>query len=773
MDKSDLEKYLEEVKTGRDLVRLGVVPKTSAQHLALITRRRLEGLKEGIEAKIADEALGEWLPLFPETSVPFPTGQITDAAEIENYAKNGMKVIGRGGNLVGVNGTITEIRVVRGGTSVYRHFYGIQWDSDVGGNALNGYGTFSNPSEFALLVPERKVVTGHSINSMAVADPNRGYKVRFETEYSGVVYTDYEQSRAVIPAGAIGMLTGYDDQRKTVSVKLAEPAPGQGNRLNYAFREQDICDLIQVSSIGQMEPVEREQAVRNRVLLDFFPTTVLEPVRAERLLIALLMCYDTRAHHFALYGPPGGGKTQAVRDIASIAMQQEVSFVVESCKVQCSPFSLFDSEYANKCPPCPECMARYDKDFKGTGRFRLQKPEDVKVTVVKYGPGHGIEFVEGNTKLSRTHLAGYKIPMFDRTEAQGMGDDYDPERFQPGILSRTNNGLLLLDQLEMLLEPTYAGMLETLNAGTIQPEQQRYPWPAHCLLIGTANKHSDLPDYVNDRIALLAVRYPEGPKAVDESYEITLRSFHGKRIELEEVHLGDTHREAVEPLERILAPVMVERAVDAFYIKFRSEYQGEGKLDILGSNRSKLDALAAARAKFLVDQILSEGSGSIVTEAQMLLGIAYALCTRVQGKVPDADKKTKELLVEWAGENFPGLVQQENNTFWCSVYRHIAVRETQIPEVTPNFVVEITSYTSDASSAVDTFAEVKRAYDQPGNNAAQLAKIEHPFMDYLFREQPEFAYAKPHEVKELVAFMVQMRRTASKDCEPPGILAER
>src|SRR3989338_4309634 len=107
-----LEDYLK-VKTGRDLIELGIVPKESSKHLALIVKRRLEAVKDHILAQITPGILGEWKPAIEYTREAMPH-EVTDPDLIRKYAKVGAHVVGVGvsedNKIDGLEGVIRSVK---------------------------------------------------------------------------------------------------------------------------------------------------------------------------------------------------------------------------------------------------------------------------------------------------------------------------------------------------------------------------------------------------------------------------------------------------------------------------------------------------------------------------------------------------------------------------------------------------------------------------------------------------------------------------------------
>lgn len=729
-----LKEYLK-VKTGQDLIDLGVVPKTSSAHLTLIAYKRLVALRDHTLAGINEDVLGKWMPLLhPVMKNVEP--EITNPADICRYAQ-GRKVKLR-------NPQQIEMRDLEG---IVRNIQGdrltVQWKE-------NKQGTV-NAQDLVLLVPEGKVTDGFELGAGVVADKQLGHVVRFK---EGSEFNFPNNSKIAVPPETIGTLVEYHPRNETVTVRIDEGIAEAGQKKNFALNLPQAYSNLEVSSLGAIAPLNKELEVRKKTFTDFFPRTVIDTKPAEFILIGLLM-----GKNMIMHGPPGGGKSNTAKDVVELARQQEVIFCVEGCQVQCNPYSLFDATFAEVVPPCPECMIRYDKDFKDTGRFNMPHPHDVRVVVASYSQGHGIAFVEGTTALNRMHLTGFKIPRFDGSTT----NEYDPEGFSPGVLIRSNNGIIHMDEMDKLRPPTLDGILEALNSKRMKPDQLRYFYPADSVIIGTANDVSGFSEALNDRMLLLEIRYPEDP---DMSHGVTRRGYHEEFSPLTDVPIGDTHKDKNRLLRSMPMPIIIERAVDAFYIKIRDEYAGPGKREIFGSNRSKFDALDAARARLILDQIFFEDTPVIVTAKFAMKGIQYAVCSRVQERMKDETKKAKNAFNAWVEKEFSEVVRREEDTWWCRLYKHVAIAKVQLPSVETDFTSELQVYEADPRAAVESFSKVKFAYDNQTNERAQVARIKYPFIDYLFKEQPRFSNVNETQLVGLMTYFLQSRK--STNCKMSG-----
>ncbi len=774
-----VQKYLKRVKTGADLEDMGVIPKTSSEHVALITRLRLEYIRDMILGSINDEMLGTWLPLAKEENKEeIDASEITEVADMRKYAEVGMRVIGIGEHdSEDLSNKLGTIR--RAGS----RSWGIEFDEPlVNGHdfkekieppCTDKHGYFVGPEALRFVEGQKIEVPGEFVlESYATADKQLGHWVKFNADTN----INFDGNEYNIPKDEVAKLTNYDAENKVIEFHT-ENSHGN-NRKHFALNLSDISDVLEVSSLGQMMPKNKEAEVRKASLLEYFPNTILEEIRSQWIIMALLMGGDT-----LLYGPPGSGKSSVAEDITTIASKhQKTIFIVEGCQSQCNPYSLFDEHFAGVLDACPECKIQYDEGFRTSGFFNMPSSKDVAVTVAKYASARGIELTEGTVALQRMHLVGAKFP--DLSDAKtllllmtaagvkvkGMAEllqietkknnDFDPEGFSAGILERTNNGILVIDEMEKLRPATIDGLLSALNSNKVNPEQLRYGFPADALIIGTANDHSIIRNAINDRMLFIAVRYS---KDFEVAHEITRSAYHKIRPESDAVVLPDPHTLSSFNLKDISMPVIIENAIDALFIKFAAEYQGEGKETITSSNRSKKNALDAARAKLALDQIFYADTPTHATEEYAILGVKYAFCTRVQGKNPGTDVKHKEELSTWVDENYSDLLHKEENVWWCSAYKRVAIMNTQIPGIKESFIEELILYEGEILNALDAFKEVRYSMANPTDVEAQQALLKYPLINYMFEKQVGFAEMEDKEVISVMSYMMNSRK--STDCK--------
>ncbi len=579
----------------------------------------------------------------------------------------------------------------------------------------------------------------HKLRRGVVANESLGHRIRFKKAYDSKA----GGKKFAVLANRKGSLLSFDRKTKRVTLRMDD------DKNPFSLGAADAEHFLEVSSLGQLDPLDKERALKKQTLAELFPKTVLDQATTEDLLVALLMGRD-----LLLYGPPGSGKSNVAKDIIALGELQRLIFITRGCQSQCNPFSLIDPSFAEEVPPCPECLLNHDPQFKRTGRFKRPDPKDVKIIVAQYGEGMGIEFTEGTLGMNRMHLAGYKLPKLDGSTTEGRESDYDPEGFHGGVLPRTNNGILHMDEMDKLRPQALDNILEALNSNRIKPDQLRYSYPSHQLIVGTANDATKFSDALNDRMLFLQIDYPED---AESSYAITRRAYHKETLDLGATDVGDTHRAPAESLRDHLMPIPVERAIDSFYIKLRKDYQGAGKTPILASNRSKIDALDAARAFLVLDGIFFEKTPKIATADYAIKGVQYALHSRVQASTDKALRRAREDIQEWVQEEFPNALAAEEDVWWCETYKHIAIAQTQIPEIERSFKTELKEYPKKADFLHDAYLNVQKAHRAPDDLEAQRGRLSFPFLDHLFSVQPGFSNLERPTLIALMEVLLKSR----------------
>ncbi len=752
-----LEQYIAQVKTGQDLLDLGVVPKTSDSHLALIISLRLQALRDKILAGVDDEMLGCWIPAVSEMKVH--VGEVvSDPALIEKYQKEGMKVRGRtNASLKPVQGLEGVIKCVdrRRNDNI-----GVEWSTrfdeghNLNGNAAPGKGFYMKSTDIELLVPGGEINEGLKLAKTVVADKQLGHKVKFKAPLKVYAWdNDGSRDTITVPQESLGQLFEYDSSANRLGISFENKIPST-NRNVWRFQVADLQQVLLTSSLGQMLPQDKERTVYEEALAQLFPKTILDTKRAERIAMQLLMARDA-----VYYGPPGSGKSNVIEDIMGIARQQGPIFIVEGCKVQCNPFSLFDTQYAKVVQPCPECKMKYDPDYRTTGRFKAPKAKDVKVVVAEYGDGRGMESVHGTVAIWPQHLSGFKVPQLDGSTSKEREDAFDPEGFQPGILVRTNNGIVKFDEIDKLPPKTLDAFLAPLNDNTMKPEQLRFTYPAHSLILTTANDHTVIPLAMNDRMMLLAIRRPEEVSVFDR---IDTVSYYKEGEEVEHVPLPDT--QVMQPFHlslEIPMPTPIRFAMNSLFMKFDKEYTGAGKNEVMASERSRKDALDGSRAKLYLDRIFFGSTPQIITAPYAIAGMNFAMLTRMQIENRTDEQKAKEELINWVNTEYPPTLTQAENNFWCEAYKHIAIAKQRVPELEQNFARELASYRENPATFLDAFTRINQALQPNASRTDLQARVELPFMDYLFQKQRKMALVCKDQLPALMQYYLKCEEGCS------------
>src|SRR3989338_11149968 len=90
-----IEHYAVRVKTGKDLIDLGIIPKDSSSHSSLICAERLKGLVSYVNAMITPSMLGSWISAITTRMKDLGAKEIDDPKSIDKYATEGMNVRGK------------------------------------------------------------------------------------------------------------------------------------------------------------------------------------------------------------------------------------------------------------------------------------------------------------------------------------------------------------------------------------------------------------------------------------------------------------------------------------------------------------------------------------------------------------------------------------------------------------------------------------------------------------------------------------------------------
>jgi hypothetical protein len=656
------------VRTGADLIKIGVKPKTINHYISLVIRERMQAIRRKIEADgLGEDVLGAWKDV----------------------------VVQSGNKLSLADGVVAS--------------------------------------------PEAAI----------------GHKVMFSQEYTGSMYARTREVSKTVNKGRIGTLVGYDPDpnKNALVIKFDGNLPEAGNEDQLIFAAKNIKDIVKVSSRGTLLPKEKAEVLREEIYKEFFPHISLESKRIERSLITLLI-----GRPILWAGPPGSGKSTMARDFQEI-MEQGINnlFVVQyrdgrTCRDNCNPFSLFDAEFSEKVPPCARCMEEYSETFKKNGYFELVPADRVKVTTMKFCMGNGIQKLVCSSDTGLDEIIGWKMPGSNGNDAEREQDESRPRGVKDGKLSLAHHGLLRIEEFGLLREAVVTSLLDPLEEKQVSIPEVRYPFPANCYIFGTTNQ-TDIPDAVNDRIIIITIPYPTDPDLI---YRGTRKHFHKQVQPTNAYKIDDVHKkEDISLREDIPMPLPLEKAVCSTLIKYREEYQGEGKLMIQTGPRSIQDALYSARAWLFLNKQFDDNAPKIVERDYAITGVNFALCSRVADAGENKDNKIKQEMVSWIAKSFPAIEVEENSKFWCDVTSYVA--NTGSTDVMEGFSKEMEAYQNDISSALKSYGALRQLRASPNDRRLKVNRVIYPFMDYLFdREhgQPGIENMKESQVLELMRYYI-------------------
>lgn len=753
-----LDKYIH-IKTAQDMIDAKIMPMNSSDKLGLNASLRLRSLKERLDSELSDGSTGRWIPAIVENY--FESGEkkwIKKEEDVIRYARPDMRFeVKRDYQdfvIQGLEGKIVDVSTNRGETKI-----AVELDREIiGGNSLDGrvrsgHGLWI-PPEFIKLYAEGRILDGYTLAPGVVADNDGGHLVRFSKEYSTPAKDSSGGNLNVtIPARSIGTLR--DATNDILDIKFNEQID---RKWIYKFRMKDVQEVLEVSSLGQFEPQDIETAVYKEAMNLFYPRTRLDSDVAEMQLIPILSSKDMIMH-----GPPGSGKSQVVKDILEIAKMQEVLFKVKGCQSNCNPYSLIDPIFAKQVFPCDECCTKYNGHKNGNFLedriFRSPDPKDVPVTVSLLGDGNGIETMSGNPAINHMNTAGWKMP-----NGKIGCDQASLEGLNRGSIPRSNNGYLNIDEIDKMPQIATNDLLMAINDDAVKQNQVRFLLPGHSLIMGTANDIGMMSEAINDRMFFHRIGYS---KDIEITQGVVRVSSFKEFSSVEEVEIGDMH--ILDPLDlrNVPIPYIATKAIISTYFKFMNEYSGPGMTKVSPSNRSRQDALLFASAKHHIDSIFFKDTPAIITPDYVKQGMKIALRSRVCEIDREKERIAFESLENYVEKEFGPIYESEKNVWWCKAYKHISFLGTQVSkDIKENFDAEISMYEKNPKSSLESFSKIWEANMNPDKVKIQDARIDYPFMEYLFSDkvegQPRIMYIKDDKQKiELIDFFMKSKEGAA------------
>ncbi len=367
---------------------------------------------------------------------------------------------------------------------------------------------------------------------------------------------------------------------------------------------------------------------------NLFPNTILDTDVQEKIIAALLS-----GNHLLLFGPPGSGKTNLIKDILNLLPTQ--SFAVKDCPVGCSPYSIVDSSFAGKVPPCPMCKSRFSNLEMGElGAFIHEKVnrEKIPLTIFHIREGHGFARIQGSPEVFPDNLTG----TINLHKLEEIGDPTSPEVIQPGKLLQANRGVLLIDEIGKLPHGTQNVLLQALQEGTVTPAKSRETFPASFIAVTTSNL-TDLDainEPLNDRLSNIYVGY---------------NTEHYKNRMIIDLHLRGTKDDVFLPEIFIEAAVHL---VEEWRIKGGDIYEFRE----VGSNRTMIDIVTRTRsyAKLF-------GKKYLALDAY-INGVRDVMMGRIRARGEESFFENKKVIEDFAKNHTPESVKKAGKKYWCKFY---------------------------------------------------------------------------------------------------------
>jgi len=290
--------------------------------------------------------------------------------------------------------------------------------------------------------------------------------------------------------------------------------------------------------------VEKIQRVE-RILYPFAALVGQESMKLALILNAI----NTQVGGVLIRGEKGTGKSTAVRALAEILPKVDV---VRGCPFSCNPHI-----FTELCPYCKERVLE-----KASGRGRRIEAEKRRIKVVDLPLGSTEDRLLGSLDLEKAVKLGKK-------------------ELEPGILAEVNQGILYVDEINLLDDHVIDVILDASTSGVnvVEREGISFSHPSRFILVGTMNpEEGELRPQLLDRIALhIDVK---GIDDVDERVKIvSLRNeFEANPVAFSEKFESESRRLAkkIEKAQKILREINISDNILILICKMCKELDIEG-----------------------------------------------------------------------------------------------------------------------------------------------------------------------------------------------------
>ena len=415
---------------------------------------------------------------------------------------------------------------------------------------------------------------------------------------------------------------------------MAEQRLTLQNLIEKNYKPETPLKTLEKAIIARLEKHKKEGKSRTFIYQSLFPNTILDTHVQEKIVAALIS-----GNHILLFGPPGSGKTNLIKDILNLLPRR--NYGVEGCPVHDSPFSLTDLKFSKQVSPCPICKARFSKlKHDRLAKFETKDIDPKKVPIEWFymREGHGFARIQGSPEVFPDNLTG----TINLHRLEEIGDPTSPLVIEPGKMMQANRGVLMIDEIGKLPHGTQNVLLQALQEATVTPAKSRESFPASFIAVTTSNLNDldAINEPLNDRLTNIYVGY---------------NSEHYKNRMIIDLHLKRMENNIFLP------DIFIEAAV---YLIEDWRRKGGDIYEFIevGSNRTMIDIVTRTKAYSIM-----EGSNTLTVDAYKK-GVMDAMMGRIRARGGESFFENKKLIEGFARENTPLSLDKAGRKYWCEFF---------------------------------------------------------------------------------------------------------